>query len=383
MKYLKKYQIFESAFNNIISKLERDQLWIENDNKREQHEYDFRYDLGNGLQLAIVKIDQKDYKLIAYLVDDNDSFNFIDYVFDGYNKLYRYDDTIERLIKIAKISSQIFTKESMYPTEEDIVNIIFPEFKEDLGFNLKEEKFGFVDINFPKKEAGTTDYKHSYEQEVYFPCDHKSKDKPKKVFIFDQSGGDVTREQLEQEFEDCKFRINELGFDLNSKLCITDTRYYNGQWRPEEFMIVLEEKNGFTRGWLESYNENLNDSDNQFLKEIELYLNDINLELVVDYQLNTFDVPIIVMWIKSKYDKKLFSLSDIKEEVEHIIFYMGDSEHKLLSVKCKFTYSGWSTIYDNKPNRWGVMQSKSTIFDIQDYSINKKEVENLQLIFSK
>lgn len=247
MKYLNTYKLFEGAkedFNDVIKQLKRDPLWTENENKMERHQYDFRYDLGNGYQLAIVKIDHNDdNKLIAYLVDTNDSFNFIDYVFEGYNQLYKYDGTIERLIKIAKISSQIFTKEDLYPTEDDIKNIIFPEFKEDLGFNLRETKFGFVDIDFPKKEAGTTKYKNSYEQEVYFPCDHKAQAKPKKVFIFDQDGVDVTSEQLEQEFEDSKFRINELGFDVNSKLCITSTRYYNGQWRPEEFMIVLEEKN--------------------------------------------------------------------------------------------------------------------------------------------
>jgi hypothetical protein len=252
MKYLNTYKLFEGRvslkgvkeFNDVMNQLKRDPLWVENKNKREQHEYDFRYDLGGGYQLAIIKIDHNDDdKLIAYLVDTNDSFNFIDYVFDGYNKLYKYDGTIERLIKIAKISSQIFTKEDLYPTEDDIKNIIFPEFKEDLGFNLRETKFGFVDIDFPKKESGTYNYRNSYEQEVYFPCDHKAQAKPKKVFIFDQDGGGVTTEQLEQEFEDCKFRINELGFNVNSKLCITGTRYYNGQWRPEEFMIVLEEKN--------------------------------------------------------------------------------------------------------------------------------------------
>lgn len=246
MKYLNTYKLFEGAkeFNDVIKQLKRDPLWTENENKREHHQYDFRYDLGGGYQLAIIKIDHNDdHKLIAYLVDTDDSFNFIDYVFEGYNQLYKYDGTIERLIKIAKISSQIFTKEDLYPTEDDITNIIFPEFKEDLGFSLRETKFGFVDIDFPKKESGTYNYRNSYDQEVYFPCDHKAQAKPKKVFIFDQDGGSVTTEQLEQEFEDCKFRINELGFDVNSKLCITGTRYYNGEWRPEEFMIVLEEKN--------------------------------------------------------------------------------------------------------------------------------------------
>ena len=255
MKYLKKYQIFESTkeFNNVIVQLSRDPLWTENENKREHHEYDFRYDLGNGCKLAIVKINQESngltlHKLIAYLVYD-DTFNYIDDVFDGYNKLYKYDGTVERLIKIAKISSQIFTKQDLYPTDEDIETIIFPEFKEDLGFSLRETKFGFVDIDFPKREPATDrhfpnmNYKGEYEQEVYFPCDHKAQAKPKKVFIFDQDGGGVTVEQLEQEFEDCKFRINELGFDVKSKLCITGSRYYNGQLRPEEFMIVLEEKN--------------------------------------------------------------------------------------------------------------------------------------------
>jgi hypothetical protein len=252
MKHLKKYKLFESTkdFNDVIKQLSRDPLWTENENKMERHQYDFRYDLGGGYQLAIVKIDHNDdNKLIAYLVDTNDSFNFIDHVFEGYNQLYKYDGTIERLIKIAKISSQIFTKEDLYPTEDDITNIIFPEFKEDLGFSLRESKFGFVDIDFPKRETGTDrhfpnmNYRNSYEQEVYFPCDHKAQAKPKRVFIFDQDGGGVTSEQLEQEFEDCKFRINELGFNVNSKLCITGTRYYNGQLRPEEFMIVLEEKN--------------------------------------------------------------------------------------------------------------------------------------------
>ena len=251
MKYLNKYQIFESAieirrsveFNKILTKLTLDPLWVENENKMEHHEYDFRYDLGNGCKLAIVKINhEQNNKLIAYLVYDG-TFYYIDDVFDGYNKLYKYDDTLERLIKIAKLSSQIFTKEDLYPTDEDIETIIFPEFKEDLGFSLRETKFGFVDIDFPKRESGTINYKGSYEQEVYFPCDHKAQAKPKKVFIFDQNGGDVTSEQLEQEFEDCKFRINEIGFDVKSKLCITSTRYYNGQWRPEEFMIVLEENN--------------------------------------------------------------------------------------------------------------------------------------------
>lgn len=248
MKYLNKYQIFESTkeFNNVIIQLSRDPLWTENEDKREAHEYDFRYDLGNGLKLAIIKLDHNDdSKLIAYLVDtnDNETFYYIDSIFDGYNKLYKYDGTIERLIKITKLSSQIFTKQDLYPPEEDIEHIIFPEFKEDLGFSLRETKFGFVGIDFPKMDSGRINYRGSYEQEVYFPCDHKSQDKPKKVFIFDQKGGDVTSEQLEQEFEDCKWRINRLGFDVNSKLCITSTRYYDGQWRPEEFMIVLEEKN--------------------------------------------------------------------------------------------------------------------------------------------
>lgn len=139
--------------------------------------------------------------------------------------------------------------------------------------------------------------------------------------------------------------------------------------------------------YLKSYNENLNDSDTQFLKEIELYLNDINLELVVDYQESAFGVPVKIIFIRSQTfkqhgDKKVFSLADIKEEVEHIIFYMEDSEYELLSVRY-LTHKSWSNIYDNTPNRWGGKQSKDTIFDIQDYDINKKEVINLRIEFSK
>lgn len=245
MKYLKMFEGLskpEELLKDTINELRSDPLWVENDNKLDHHEYDFRYNLGDDCKLAIIKIDKEPKSpLIGYLTHDG-VFNYIDYLLDGYNQLYKYGDPIERMIKIAKISKQIYTKANLYPTENDIVNVIFPELKEELGFYLREEKFGFVDINFPKKESGTIYYRNSYEQEVYFPCDHKSQSKPKKVFIFDQNGGDVTTEQLEQEFEDCKFRISELGFDLNSKLCITGTRYYNGDWRPEEFMIVLEEK---------------------------------------------------------------------------------------------------------------------------------------------
>jgi hypothetical protein len=261
MKYLKKYndskenKLFENTkeFNDVIQQLKSDPLWTENENKNRRHEYDFRYDLGGGLQLAILKINHDDDdRLIVYIYDGD--FNYIDSLFRSYNQLYKLDNPIERFIKIAKVSSQIYTKEDLYPTDEDIKTIIFPEFKEDLGFNLVETKFGFVDNNFPKKLFGNINfprkeydapptYKSCWDQEVYSTFDHKAQDKPKKVFIFlpyEDDDVHITSEQIEQEFEDCKFRINELGFNVNSKLYITDSE---SPLEPKEFMVVLEEKN--------------------------------------------------------------------------------------------------------------------------------------------
>ncbi len=47
-----------------------------------------------------------------------------------------------------------------------------------------------------------------------------------------------------EDFYESKITDNDEDFykDLTDKI-FYDTRYYNGQWRPEEFMIVLEEKN--------------------------------------------------------------------------------------------------------------------------------------------
>ena len=112
------------------------------------------------------------------------------------------------------------------------------------------------------------------------------------------------------------------------------------------------------------------------LKDIEISLNDIKLGITYQEQTDQ-----IVMYI-SGYDV-LFSLADIKEEVEHIISLMEDSGHKLTSA----SYMNgrhrrhWQNIYNNKPNRWGVDQSKD-FFDIQDYDINTKEVLSFELKFS-
>ena len=94
------------------------------------------------------------------------------------------------------------------------------------------------------------DYGHSdkrksmyNEGEVYFPCDHKSKNKPIMRAIYEQFNEIVDFDQLLEEFDNSVFRLYELGYDkIKANLYVTSQRYYSGEWRPERFMIVLEEQ---------------------------------------------------------------------------------------------------------------------------------------------
>jgi hypothetical protein len=128
--------------------------------------------------------------------------------------------------------------------------------------------------------------------------------------------------------------------------------------------------------YLKRFNENLNDVT-QFIKEIGIPLNDINLRISFQVQYDK-----IVLYISNPLTTTIFSLADIREEVEHIISYMEDSGYKLLSAR-KMTQPKryWISLYDSKLNRWGVAQSKD-IFDIQDYDNNKKEILSFELKFS-
>lgn len=127
--------------------------------------------------------------------------------------------------------------------------------------------------------------------------------------------------------------------------------------------------------YLKRFNENLNDVI-QFIKEIGIPLNDINLRISFQVQDDK-----IVLYISGPLTT-IFSLADIREEVEHIISYMEDSGHKLLSAR-KMTHPKryWKNLYDGKLNRWGTAQSKD-IFDIQDYDNNTKEILSFELKFS-
>ena len=249
MKYLHKYNEmlleFDLSVNasTIYSDLVSNKDWRKKTS--DFFEWEFHFDLIDDIQISIGLLKQQTKFPIGYLLKD-DHYYYIDNLTHGYNRLYMQLNIIERIVKIGEISSQMFTKRYLYPTIEELSNIIFIELKEDLGFKLIDDNFGFTSFEFPKMiDYGHSDKRKSMynEGEVYFPCDHKSKNKPIMRAIYEQFNEIVDFDQLLEEFDNSVFRLYELGYDkIKANLYVTSQRYYSGEWRPERFMIVLEEQ---------------------------------------------------------------------------------------------------------------------------------------------
>lgn len=243
MKYLIEYKIYESSVvpgsdkSNLLKILNSSKEWYINEDKPEHHQFQYIYDIDENYKIVIVYF--TNMNMVYYILDIKDMiYHYVDSVFEGYNKLYKHDSTLDRIINTCKDSMSIFYDREYIPDFNLIKNVIFIELIEDFGFRVNErEMFGFV----------SNEKLDQYNREdPYFPKDHKSFSNPKLYIVYEQYDSDGTSDsdELINYFENAKERIRLLGYTGNVKceMFIISTRYYNGKHRPEEIIITMEIK---------------------------------------------------------------------------------------------------------------------------------------------
>jgi hypothetical protein len=137
--------------------------------------------------------------------------------------------------------------------------------------------------------------------------------------------------------------------------------------------------------YLKKFNEEyLNKEVSDYLEDIGIALKDIGVNIVFQKQGDK-----LLMYLAGGLGFK-FTLADIRDEVNHIINFMEDSGHILLSAKYKYVHrlivkgylNIWKVMYEvDNLNRWGIPQQKEDIFDIQDLDLSKQKIESFELKF--
>jgi hypothetical protein len=90
-----------------------------------------------------------------------------------------------------------------------------------------------------------------------------------------------------------------------------------------------------------------------------------------------------VIYINSVYWNDSFRIGDIEYEVLSLINFLQSIGFKILSAK--YRRGMWKTLFDDKPNRWGVKSDPKYIFDVQTdgYDFKDTKIDSFELIFEK
>lgn len=253
MNYIQPYKIFEAITHqeSVLDELNSDERWVM-DTKNLMDHWAYKYDhtLPNGYVLSIIgmKKDRGGVNMILYINFDNklDSRHMIDYVIDPYNKSHRdirSNSILDWCIKVGEEQSQYFIERETLPTEDELRDI-FIELSEDMGYVLRDIKYGYTNVPFvkPKPEFdGKTLFE--VDEDPYWNRNHKSSDHPKLVMYYEQPRGtalEVSRDELREQFNHLKKRLDIFGYKVKCEMYLTQTRYYSREHRPEDFIIVIE-----------------------------------------------------------------------------------------------------------------------------------------------
>ena len=113
----------------------------------------------------------------------------------------------------------------------------------------------------------------------------------------------------------------------------------------------------------------------EFIKD--LHLSDDNMKISFQIQENKVVFYLIPDHLAGF---RFFKLIDMKDYVFHLINFMKNCNYEVISVKYRSDRGYWITIFDNKPNRWGVYSKPEDIFDIQDLMLGTKS-DSIGIIF--
>ena len=249
MNYLRSYKIFEAVTiqESILDELETDERWISDTNLMDHWAYKYDHTLPNGYVLSIIgmKKERDGVTMILYINFD-DKLNMVDYVIDPYNMLFRWmrrEEILDWCIKIGEEQSQYFIERETLPTEDELRDT-FIELSEDMGYVLESINYGYTNVPFPKPKS-EFDGKTLFEvdENPYWNKNHKSSEHTKLVMYYEQPRGrglEVSMDELKEQFNHLKKRLDIFGYKVKCEMYFTQTRYYSGEHRPEDFIIVIE-----------------------------------------------------------------------------------------------------------------------------------------------
>lgn len=245
MKYLKTYN--ESLDRRtadekkLLQELESDKNWIKGKVLHSDMAYIYEYKLNDKYKIDIIALNKEggggQLSINLYFVDDKSSIIYMDSIFNPYNKIIPQGDSFtEWCIKMGRKQLDYYKEKDRIPTEHELMDAFIELI--DIGFEIPDNQilYGYTSMDFPRS---------SYDNGAYFNKDHKSDQKFKCVINMNQHNNlDVTSEDVEREFNDGVSKLKNLfGYNnIDCKLEITDSRYYNGDHRPESMAIIITNK---------------------------------------------------------------------------------------------------------------------------------------------
>lgn len=132
--------------------------------------------------------------------------------------------------------------------------------------------------------------------------------------------------------------------------------------------------------------ESLRDDISDFIQDLHLKDNDI--KCVYQFQDNERKLIIYLASEKLRPNDR-FRIGDVEYEVLSLINFLQTINFNLFSVRYRMAGSLrsniWKSLYDTKPNRWGVKSDPKYIFDVQTdgYDFKETKIDSFELIFEK
>lgn len=256
MIYLKLYESFE---NDILDLLKNNKDWKENKNIPDHIKFEYKYKLKNNIDVCITGLILSHFDRISTCcyIYANDEYFYVDYIENGkfaYIKSHHYacrDNILKSAIEICKGCLPYFTDRVKLPSDEELIQKYFVSFEEEIGFEFRDIKWGFVYTNFLKQDESNRMESIVYkEPEVYFPHADNSKTYPHLIILLDNKNISenklATREEISEEFKSCAGKMSTEYDNINCKLYFTDSDYRTidnkPDWYIRSFMIVIEYK---------------------------------------------------------------------------------------------------------------------------------------------
>ena len=131
--------------------------------------------------------------------------------------------------------------------------------------------------------------------------------------------------------------------------------------------------------------ESLRDDISDFIQDLHLKDNGIKCT----FQLQNNDTRLVVYLTSLNFSPNWFRIGDVEYEVLSLINFLQTINFNLSSVMYRMAGSLrsniWKSLYDTKPNRWGVKSDPKYIFDVQTdgYDFKETKIDSFELIFEK